>query len=146
VRDTGDWEQWLDFFLRGIIEVSEQAAATARAVLAMREEHRAAVTTRLARAAASGHRVLEHLYLQPTVSVPGIQKFLNATYPAAGNIINRLVQLGILRELTGHRRNRLFRYEPYIQLFDEAPSFETNKNSRGATRAGTGKTPRATKP
>ena len=119
VRDTGDWEPWLDFFLRGIIEVSAQAAATARSILALREQHRAAVTTRLARAAANGHRVLEHLYVHPTVSVPGIQKYLDVTYPAAANIINRLVQLGILRELTGNRRNRLFRYESYTQLFDE---------------------------
>ena len=119
VHDAGAWEPWIDFFLRGIIEVSEEATATARAILAMREQHRAAVTTHLERAAANGHRVLEHLYLRPIVSIPGIQKFLGTTYPAASNIIRRFVQLGILRELTGNRRNRLFRYEPYIRLFDD---------------------------
>jgi Fic family protein len=119
VRDTGDWERWLIFFLRGVIEVSAQATDTARAILALREEHRAAVTTHLARAAANGHRVLEHLYERPIVSVADIQTLLGTTYPAASNVVTRLTELKILREITGYRRNRLFRYESYIQLFSE---------------------------
>jgi Fic family protein len=119
VRDTGDWERWLIFFLRGVIEVSAQATETARRILALREEHRAAVTTHLARAAANGHRVLEHLYERPIVSVADIQSLLGTTYPAASNVVNRLATLGIVREITGYRRNRLFRYESYIQLFSE---------------------------
>jgi Fic family protein len=119
VRDTGDWERWLIFFLRGVIEVSAQATETARRILALREEHRGAVTAHLARAAANGHRVLEHLYERPIVSVADIQALLSTTYPAASNVVNRLACLGILREITGYRRNRLFRYESYIQLFSE---------------------------
>ena len=119
VRDTGDWERWLIFFLRGVIEVSAQATETARRILALREEHRGAVTAHLARAAANGHRVLEHLYERPIVSVADIQALLSTTYPAASNVVNRLASLGILREITGYRRNRLFRYESYIQLFSE---------------------------
>jgi Fic family protein len=119
VRDTGDWERWLIFFLCGVIEVSAQATETARRILALREDHRGAVTTRLARAAANGHRVLEHLYERPIVSVADIQTLLGTTYPAASNVVNRLATLGILREITGYRRNRLFRYESYIQLFSE---------------------------
>ncbi len=119
VRDTGDWERWLMFFLRGIIEVSTQATDTSRAILTLREDHRDAVTTHLARAAANGHRVLEHLYERPIVSVADIQTLLGTTYPAANNVVNRLAKLGILREITGHRRNRLFRYESYIRLFSE---------------------------
>jgi Fic family protein len=119
VRDTGDWERWLIFFLRGVIEVSAQATETARRILALREEHRAVVTTHLARAAANGHRVLEHLYERPIVSVADIQTLLGTTYPSASNVVNRLASFGILREITGYRRNRLFRYDAYIQLFSE---------------------------
>jgi Fic family protein len=119
VRDTGDWERWLLFFLRGVIEVSAQATETARRILALREEHRGAVTAHLARAAANGHRVLESLYERPIVSVADIRALLGCTYPAASNVVNRLASLGILREITGYRRNRLFRYESYIQLFSE---------------------------
>lgn len=119
VRDTGDWERWLVFFLRGVIEVSEHATDTARRILALREEHRAAVTSKLTRAAANGHRVLEHLYKRPIVSVADIQKMLGSNYPVASNVVSRLASLGILREITGYRRNRLYRYESYIQLFSE---------------------------
>jgi Fic family protein len=119
VRETGDWERWLLFFLRGVIEVSAQATETARRILALREEHRGAVTSHLARAAANGHRVLESLYERPIVSVADIRALLGSTYPAASNVVNRLASLGILREITGYRRNRLFRYESYIQLFSE---------------------------
>jgi Fic family protein len=122
VRDTGDWERWLIFFLRGVIEVSAQATDTARRILALREEHRAAVTTQLVRAAANGHRVLEHLYERPIVSVGQIQALLGTTYPAANNVVKRLATLGILREITGYHRNRLFRYESYIRLFSETQS------------------------
>jgi Fic family protein len=131
VRDTGDWEQWLHFFLHGIIEVSAQATIIARAILALREKHRAAVTTHLARAAANGHRILESLYRNPILSVTGAKEQLGVTYPAASNIINRLVELGLLHELTGNRRNRIYRYDPYIQLFDE-PSLETDQPPGGA--------------
>jgi Fic family protein len=119
VRDTGDWERWLLFFLRGVLEVSAQATDTARRVLALREAHRSAVTTHMARAAANGHRVLEHLYIRPIVSVSEIQTMLGTTYPSASNVVSKMVSLGILIEITGNRRNRLFRYEPYIQLFSE---------------------------
>lgn len=141
VRDTGDWEGWLIFFLRGVIEVSAQATETARRILALREKHRAAVTTHLARAAANGHRVLEHLYERPIVSVADIQTLLGTTYPSASNVVSRLATLGILREITGHRRNRLFRYDSYIQLFSEtqadpvppAPASPFAANAAGAS-------------
>lgn len=107
------------FFLRGVIEVSNEATETARRILALREAHRGIVTTHFGRAAANGHRVLEHLYERPIVAVADIQTFLGTTYPAASAIVNRLLANGIVREITGYRRNRLFRYEPYIQLFSE---------------------------
>ncbi len=122
VRDRGDWEGWLAFFLRGVTAVSREATETARRILALREQHRAAVTTGLGRAAANGHRVLEHLYQRPIVSVADVQALTGSTYTAANNIVSRLVRLGILQEITGYRRNRLFRYQAYIAIFsDTAP-------------------------
>jgi Fic family protein len=121
VRDRGDWESWLIFFIKGVVEVSAQATETARRILALREEHRAAVTQHLSRAAANGHRVLEHLYERPIVSVPEIQTLLGTTYPAANSVVQRLEKLGILREITGYQRNRQYRYDSYIELFAETP-------------------------
>lgn len=117
VRDDGTWEAWLAFFLQGVLEVSEQAARTAHAILALRERHRGAITDGLGRAAANGHRVLEHLYRKPIVSVREVKDTIGTTYAAANSLVARLVEHGILEELTGQRRNRVFEYVDYVRLF-----------------------------
>ncbi len=119
VRDTGDWESWLGFFLLGVAEVSAEAAETARRVLRLREHHRALVAGQLGRGAGTGHRVLEHLYERPIVSVEDVREITGITYAAANALVRRLVAHGILTELTGRRRHRRFRYDPYVRLFDE---------------------------
>jgi Fic family protein len=118
-RDSGDWEGWLAFFLRGVERVSAEATETARRILLLREAHRAAITARLGRAAGNGHKVLESLFDRPIVSVSDVRNMTGTTYPAANNLVARLTALGILVEVTGHARNRRFRYEPYVRLFTE---------------------------
>lgn len=122
IRDRGDWEGWLAFFLRGIDETSVQATETARRILVLREEHRGLITAELGRAAGNGHRVLESLYRRPIVSVTEVQTLLGTTYAGANQIVARLERLGVLREITGHARHRRFRYEAYVRLFtDDEP-------------------------
>jgi Fic family protein len=120
VRDAGAWEQWLMFFLRGIVEVSGQATDTARRILDLREAHRRAITDNLGRAAGNGHRVLEQLYQHPIVSVKQVQGWIGTTYPAANDLVARMVTSGILHEYTGQARNRRFSYQSYIDLFHDA--------------------------
>jgi Fic family protein len=117
VRDAGDWEAWLAFFLRGVAEVSLQAADTARQILLLREHHRSLITERLGRAAGNGHRILQHLYEHPIVSANDVQEVIGTTFAGANQIVRRLVEAGILTEITGQARHRRFRYEPYVRLF-----------------------------
>lgn len=119
VRDTGNWEQWVVFFLHGIIEVSAQATDTARRILLLREEHRHAITDTLGRTAGNGHRVLEYLYKNPIVSVNEVQHLIGTTYQAANNLVGRLQACGILQEITGQVRHRRFAYQSYIRLFHD---------------------------
>ena len=118
VRDRGSWEEWLTFFLKGVEEVSLQAADTARKILLLREDHRRIITEHLGRSAANGMRVLESLYESPYVSVGAVQEIITTTYPAANNLVARLVEHGILHEVTGQKRNRLFLYRDYVELFE----------------------------
>jgi Fic family protein len=118
VRDRGAWEEWLGFFLRGVIEVAAEATNTARHLLQMREQHRSAITTHLGRAAGNGHKVLESLFDHPILAVADVQKLTGTTYTAANSLVTRLVALGIIGEMTGFSRNRRFRYDPYIALFN----------------------------
>jgi Fic family protein len=119
VRDRGAWEAWLAFFLRGVIEVSKQATETARRILLLREEHRSTITDRFGRAAGNGHRVLEHLYVHPIVSVNEVMDLIGTTYSAANALVAKFVTGGILHEITGHARNRKFIYRSYIDLFSD---------------------------
>lgn len=125
VRDSGDWEQWIVFFLRGVIEVCAQATDTARQILALREDHRHAITASLGRTAGNGHRVLDSLYKSPIVSVNEVQQLIGTTYPAANNLVTRLQACGILQEITGHARHRRFAYQSYIQLFHDDSADQT---------------------
>lgn len=122
VRDHGAWEEWLVFFLRGVVEVAKEAAGTAKRILQLREEHRGAITTRMARGAANGHKVLERLFDRPILSVNDVREITGITFAAANTIVSRLVELGILSEMTGNARNRRFSYAPYIALFTNGTS------------------------
>lgn len=133
VRDHGDWEGWLAFFLRGIASVSREATETSRRILVLREEHRASVTTYLGRSAANGHRVLESLYQRPILSVSDVQRLTNTSYTAANNLVSRLIELGILVQATGYKRNRTFRYQSYIAIFGENPPEPQPEPTEGTT-------------
>lgn len=119
VRDQGDWESWLLFFLRGVFEVSQQATETARRILLLREQHRQLVTDHFGRAAGNGHRVLEYLFRHPIIAVADAQTLIGTSYPAANSLVSQFVERGMLREITGQRRNRRFQYDAYIALFHE---------------------------
>lgn len=123
MRDLGTWEWWLAFFLRGVIEVSEQAADTVRRVLSLREAHRGEITDRFGRATSNGNRVLEYIYKFPVVSVSDVQEKIGTSYTAANNLVGRMVDCGILHQFNGETRNRQFGFQDYIDLFqDSRPS------------------------
>lgn len=119
VRDAGSWEQWLMFFLRGVAAVSEQSTETVRSILALREKHRRIINDNFGGAAGNGHRVLEHIFSHPVVSVDDVQELIGTSYPTANNLVARLVEYGILREFTGQARNRAFIYQSYLELFHD---------------------------
>ncbi|MDT8399778.1 MAG: Fic family protein [Pseudomonadales bacterium] len=119
IRGTGDWEAWLRFFLRGIVNVSQQATETARQILLLREQHRAQIAEQFGYSAGSGHRVLEAMYERPIISVKDVALITGNSYVAANNLVARLAALGLVQEVTGQARNRRFRYQPYIDLFED---------------------------
>ena len=119
VRESGDWEAWLAFFLRGVAEVSREATETAAAILRMREDYRERITERLGRGAANGHRIMEKLFNHPIVTVARVRQWLDITPAGANNLVKRLVDVGLLREITGYARNRRFRFDPYLRLFED---------------------------
>jgi Fic family protein len=117
VRHDGDWEGWLRFFLRGVREVSQAATATARAILELREAHRQQIAERAA--GNNALRLLDGLYEHPILSVRMAEHHLGCSYATAAKTVEEMQRLGILREVTGQQRNRRYRYDPYLALFDQ---------------------------
>jgi Fic family protein len=118
IRRRGDWEGWLKFFLRGVAETAAQATATAERIYELREEHRARVMEETL--GANGMRLLALLFERPIVNVRLVESRLGIAFATASKLVARFEELGLLNELTGQRRSRRFRYEPYLALFQPA--------------------------
>jgi Fic family protein len=116
VRDDGDWEGWLEFFFKGVRETSIQATETARAILELKGEHERLVGSKLGKRSGGGHKLLARLYQQPVISVNEVSRVIGTTYPPANDLVDQFVRLSLLTEVTGQKRNRFFRYQPYIDI------------------------------
>ena len=118
VRRDGDWEAWLAFFLEGVKQAAAGAVATAERLSGMFRTDRSRVEES-GRRAGSALRVHEVLKARPIRSMPGICDATGLSFPAVSSAMELLVELGIARELTGKRRNRLFVYERYLAVLNE---------------------------
>jgi Fic family protein len=118
VRDRGEWEAWVEFFLTGVIETANEAVETARQLLALFEEDRVRIRT-LGRSAASMLQVHDLLQRQPIVSIIPASHELKVTHPTVMKAIANLEKLGIVREISGRRRGRLFAYARYMSILNQ---------------------------
>lgn len=117
VRQQGDWEAWLAFFLEGVAETSAQATNAAREILALFETDRRRIET-LGRAAASALRVHQLFQKRPILSVPTAARHLGLSIPTIRKSVAHLQDLAILRETTGRQRGQTFAYEAYLAILN----------------------------
>jgi Fic family protein len=117
VRAKGDWEGWLTFFLRGVVQTAREATATAERIFELRERHRAAIIER--GLGDNALLLLSALFRLPLLNINLAADILGTTHPTASRLVGGLEELGILVEITGRKRSRIYRYEPYISLFDD---------------------------
>lgn len=115
VREQGDWETWLAFFLEGVAETAEGATEAARQIMALFDADRARIEA-LGRAAGSALRVHDLLKTRPLLSIAGAGERLALSHPTIGAAFGHLVALGILKETTGRQRGRIFSYERYVAI------------------------------
>ncbi|HXQ04937.1 MAG TPA: Fic family protein [Bradyrhizobium sp.] len=117
VRDRGDWEAWVEFFLTGVIETANEAVDTARQLLTLFEEDRTSIRA-LGRPAASMLRVHDLLQRQPIIGIIPASKQLKVTHPTVMKALANLQELKIVHEITGRRRGRLFAYSRYMSILN----------------------------
>lgn len=130
VREDGDWEGWVKFFLTGVRETAEEAVNTARAIVDLRERHQSIVAET---AGLTGVKALECLFQRPLINVKVLASELDVTFATANRVIDSLQSADIVEEITGGRRNRVFRYRPYLDLFSEPETDEADLGSLQVT-------------
>lgn len=118
VRTTGDYGQWIQFFLRGVTQTSQAAIEDAKKILQLREQHRQLLWIKN-RSSQSAVVALENLFYMPVVSVKDVQNMVGLTYQAASNLVVQFQALGILKEVTGRKRDKRYVYTAYVEILSE---------------------------
>ena len=118
VRVKGDYEQWIHFFLRGLISTSESALDTIKQILALADTHKKLlIKEKISSPMAIG--LLDYLFVKPHVSIDNIAEYFDVSYPTAKTLINHFVKLEILKEITGKKRDRRYSYWQYLEYLSE---------------------------
>jgi len=117
VREHGRWETWLEFFLTGVRDVAKQAHEAARAISAIfgEDAEKIAGLGRGAPAAQALHAILQK---RPLLTIGTAAELSGVTFPTATAALERLQALGIVEEITGKARGRVFVYRRYLDLVD----------------------------
>jgi Fic family protein len=118
VRTEGAWEAWLAFFLQGVIDTTEQAARAAQQITVLFDADRETIE-KLGRPAASALRLHQLFQQRVILSIQSAAKTLGVSQPTIIAALKHLEKLGMVREQTGRRRNRLFVYDPYLKILGE---------------------------
>jgi len=116
VRASNDLAHWIKFFLTAVIETSEKGKQTFQSILSMRNELESQMVT-LGKRAENERSLLVALYRKPIVSINDVSKLLEVTHRSANSLVGQFVELGILEEVTGFQRNRMYIFRRYIALF-----------------------------
>ena len=118
IRDEGNWEEWLTFFLEGVVAVSNHAASTTRRLLALFAEHQQQARS-LGRPAASALRTLEHLQRHPVTTATALAAATGMSFHTAQRSLTALGPLGIVTEGTGRKYGKFFTYTAYLDILNE---------------------------
>ena len=119
IRTEGDWESWIEFFLEGVASAASDAERSIIAIATLIATDR----RRLLDAPRTGHasyRLFEMLPMMPRFTIEQVRQRLDTSFPTAAAAVQALEDLGIVTEVTGHKKNRSYSYQPYIDLLSGA--------------------------
>ena len=118
VRINGDWESWIDFFLTATKETADKATSTTSVLINLAEEDRKKIQ-KIGRSSGSALRVHQALLQRPIISIPKICEITGLWTTSVTTVIKHLEEIGIIKEITGGKRNRLYKYLKYIEILNE---------------------------
>lgn len=116
VRDKHDITQWLLFFLTGVIETAKNSIATFDAILKLQKKTDESIQ-QLGSRASNAQKVMQQLYQRPIINADGVSKAAGVSLPSAYTLIEQLESKGIVREITGAQRKRMYIFDEYMKIF-----------------------------
>jgi Fic family protein len=119
VRDNGEWELWLRFFLNGMYIASNEAIDTSMRILDLRKEYLGMISGKLGKNSGAALLLLDELFNRPLITVKSIEGITKLSYPNANHLASVFEDLGILKEITGHKRNRIYEFVEYMDILNE---------------------------
>lgn len=117
VRTHNDMVQWLKYFLVGVEQTATEAAATLTEIIELKSKTEQRIHENFGRRAANATFLLGHLFEQPIISVEQATAVCGVSFRPANELVALMCEHGILKEITGQSRNRLFAFDPYIRMF-----------------------------
>lgn len=118
VRTHNEMDRWVKFFLKGVIETAQKGVETFDAILQLQKNMETAVKD-LGTRSGDALKVIEHLYRSPVITAKTVSIIIGKTMSPAYSLIEKLEKRGVLKEITGNERDRVYVFEEYISLFRE---------------------------
>jgi len=119
VRDNGEWESWLEFFLDGMYHASADAIGTSKRILVLRKEQQDMILEELGNKSGLALKMLDELFNRPLVTVNSIMDITSLSYPNANRLASKFEEMGVLKEITGQKRNRIYEFVKYMDILNE---------------------------
>lgn len=116
-REKDDIEGWLKFFLEGVIETSQNAVETARRIITLREASHARISS-MGKSSEKALILLNRLFRVPLVRIRDVENITGLKNPNAIALVSKFVEKGLLREITGKQRHRVYAFQEYIDIFN----------------------------
>lgn len=119
VRQKNDMKQWVKYFLVGIEQTASEATETLANILKLKAEIENNLQNLFGRRSANAYNLLQHLFKQPIINVDQAAEICGTNYRPANELVAKMCEHHILKEITGQSRNRLFIFDPYLRIFDQ---------------------------
>jgi Fic family protein len=110
--------QWLKYFLVGVAETAENATKTLTEILELKAKLELQITTTFGKRSSKAAVLLQYLFKKPVVHVNQIKDMNKSSYKSANDLVSEFVNAGILKEMTGQNRNRIFVFDEYLKMFE----------------------------
>ena len=116
VREKNDLLGWIKFFLDGVTATAEAAVNTLQRIIDLKAELHTSLVENFGKRAKSGQALLKYLFVRPVVTMQQVKEELGVANKTTYELVDMFVKYGILKEITGYKRNRLFAFEEYLNL------------------------------